>query len=107
MENTVKSQNLYEGRCEEASLNKVQERVKKWNKDASCQRGVDSNETPNNMTAQMIFSTITCHVAVTSLLSNFLSRRAEEYQGPNTALNEAMVIKRLGTIPSAAVTKAS
>lgn len=55
VENMVKSQTLYERSCEEASLNDVQERAKKWNKDMSCQRGVDSNETPNNMTAQMIF----------------------------------------------------
>lgn len=55
VENTAKSQTLYEGSCEEASQNEVQERGKKWNKDMSCQRGVDSNETPNNMTAQMIF----------------------------------------------------
>lgn len=54
-ENMVKSQTLYERSCEEASLSEVQERRKKWNKDMSCQGGVDSNETLNNMTAQMIF----------------------------------------------------
>lgn len=55
VEKKVKAQTLYERSWEEASLNEVQERAKKWNKDMSCQRGVDSNETPNNMTAQTIF----------------------------------------------------
>lgn len=53
------------------------------------------------------FSTITCHLAAKSPLSNFLSGRAEEYQGPDNALNEATVIKHLGMTPSAVPRKTS
>lgn len=73
----------------------------------SCHTEVDSSATSQQHDASNDFSTITCRLAAVSPLSNFLSGRAEEYQHPDNALNEATVIKSLGTTPLAAVRKAS